>query len=176
MNLYVIRADSRLAPSQWETALQSNAVSHWLGANLESAMVMSESLQRCMNYHVISDALLWHPTVFLHTLLSLYAPDSSSALWENCLLAYGKTITNLCCLFIVKCFLFPCYTLNPVVWYFLWFRNSLLNKWKTFIRDDVFLYMYLWVILLTHWGLDRMAAIFQKFEMHFLERKCMDFD
>ena len=27
------RADSRLAPSQWET-LQSNAVSHWLGATL----------------------------------------------------------------------------------------------------------------------------------------------
>ena len=30
------RADSRLAPSPWETSLQSNAVSHWLGANLES--------------------------------------------------------------------------------------------------------------------------------------------
>ena len=32
------RADSRLAPSQWETASQSNAISHWLGANLESAL------------------------------------------------------------------------------------------------------------------------------------------
>ena len=34
------RADSRLAPSQRETSLQSNAVSHWLGANLlvESAL------------------------------------------------------------------------------------------------------------------------------------------
>ena len=32
------RADSKLAPSQWETSLQSNAVSHWLGANLESAL------------------------------------------------------------------------------------------------------------------------------------------
>ena len=30
----VYRADSRLAPSQWEMLLQSNAVSHWLGANL----------------------------------------------------------------------------------------------------------------------------------------------
>ena len=30
--------DSRLAPSQWETSLQSNAVSYWLGANLESAL------------------------------------------------------------------------------------------------------------------------------------------
>ena len=32
------RADSRLAPSQWETSLPSNTVSHWLDANLESAL------------------------------------------------------------------------------------------------------------------------------------------
>ena len=32
------RADSRFAPSQWETSLLCNAVSHWLGANLESAL------------------------------------------------------------------------------------------------------------------------------------------
>ena len=31
------RADSRHAPSQWETSLQSNTISHWLGTNLESA-------------------------------------------------------------------------------------------------------------------------------------------
>ena len=31
------RADSRLEPSQWETSLHINAVSRWLGANLESA-------------------------------------------------------------------------------------------------------------------------------------------
>ena len=30
--------DFRFAPSQWETSLQSNAVSHLLGANLESAL------------------------------------------------------------------------------------------------------------------------------------------
>ena len=30
--------DSRFAPSQWETSLQSNAVSHWLGPNLKSAL------------------------------------------------------------------------------------------------------------------------------------------
>ena len=34
----ICKADSRLAPSQWETSLQSNAVSHWLGGNLESAL------------------------------------------------------------------------------------------------------------------------------------------
>ena len=35
------KADSRLAPSQWKTSLQSNVVSHWLGANLESALNIS---------------------------------------------------------------------------------------------------------------------------------------
>ena len=32
------RADSRFASSQWETALLCNDVSHWLGANLVSAL------------------------------------------------------------------------------------------------------------------------------------------
>ena len=32
------RADPWSAFSQWETSLQSNAVSHWLGANLESTL------------------------------------------------------------------------------------------------------------------------------------------
>ena len=32
------------APSQWETSLQSNAVSHWLGANIESALCLHQTL------------------------------------------------------------------------------------------------------------------------------------
>ena len=40
------RADSGFALSQWETSLQSNAVSHWLGANLESALVGAQSLSK----------------------------------------------------------------------------------------------------------------------------------
>ena len=35
----VNRGDSRLALSQWETFLQSNAISHWLGSNLEQFLV-----------------------------------------------------------------------------------------------------------------------------------------
>ena len=45
----LFRADSRLAPSQWERALQSKAVSHWLSANLESAMLF-RSLNTLFNY------------------------------------------------------------------------------------------------------------------------------
>ena len=32
------RADSRFVPSQWETALLCNGVSHWLGTSLDSAL------------------------------------------------------------------------------------------------------------------------------------------
>ena len=32
-------ADPILEPTQWDMLLQSNAVSHWLGANLESALI-----------------------------------------------------------------------------------------------------------------------------------------
>ena len=32
--------DSRFAPSQWETSLHCNDVSHWLGASLESALLL----------------------------------------------------------------------------------------------------------------------------------------
>ena len=40
--LYKNRADSRFAPSQWETPLQSNAIFRWLGASLESALKNSQ--------------------------------------------------------------------------------------------------------------------------------------
>ena len=33
------KADSRLVPRQWETSLQSNAVSHWIGSNLQSTLI-----------------------------------------------------------------------------------------------------------------------------------------
>ena len=36
----ILRADSRFAPSQWETLLLCDDVSHWLGASLESAMII----------------------------------------------------------------------------------------------------------------------------------------
>ena len=41
----IFSADSRFAPSQWETSLQSNAVSHWLGPNLESALTLVKNEQ-----------------------------------------------------------------------------------------------------------------------------------
>ena len=53
------RANSRLAASQWETSLQSNAVCHWLRANLESALrvlfnSVSNDKQCCLQLEQIS--------------------------------------------------------------------------------------------------------------------------
>ena len=44
------RTDSRIAPSQWETSLQSYAVSHWLGANLESPCILYLFYQKRLHY------------------------------------------------------------------------------------------------------------------------------
>ena len=38
VHLYSGKADSRFAPSQWQTAFLCNDVSHWLGASLESSL------------------------------------------------------------------------------------------------------------------------------------------
>ena len=65
------RADFRFEPNLWETSLQSNAVSHWLGANLESALgicsvtwriqIKVYYIQSChisgQNYTIYSDGL-----------------------------------------------------------------------------------------------------------------------
>ena len=37
---YIYSAYSRLAPRQWETSLQKIVVSHWLSANLKSALIL----------------------------------------------------------------------------------------------------------------------------------------
>ena len=39
-NRTTFRSNSRLAPSQWEMSLQSNANSQWLGTNLESDLTL----------------------------------------------------------------------------------------------------------------------------------------
>ena len=49
------RTDSMFAPSQWETALLCNDVSHWLSANLESALrSIADSKYLCRNFGFIS--------------------------------------------------------------------------------------------------------------------------
>ena len=58
---YSVRADSGFAPSQWETALLCNDVSHWLGANLDrisSAVCIHQRLGN--NKYLIASDLKIH--------------------------------------------------------------------------------------------------------------------
>ena len=64
----VYRADSRFVPRQWELSLQSNAVSHWLGANLESALAYALYQDILSDLHLA----LSRCTVLLITLLQTW--------------------------------------------------------------------------------------------------------
>ena len=52
--IHVYRADSRFAPSQWETSLLCNDVSHWLSASLESALIYLSRLTHWTLINVLS--------------------------------------------------------------------------------------------------------------------------
>ena len=97
---------SRFAPSQWETSLQSKAVSHWLDANLEYgespiALFMSSSMGslRFHNYYNIIHCVfvcqiifpLWCVDIFFSLGVSRSCPYSSCVLiscsdkiWSKC--------------------------------------------------------------------------------------------
>ena len=51
----IFRADSRFAPSQWETALLCNAVSHWLGTSLESILVLKNQFSSLATWDVLNE-------------------------------------------------------------------------------------------------------------------------
>ena len=51
--IYTHRADSRFAPSQWETALLCNDISHWLGTNLDSALHTQSTRNQLEHYNDI---------------------------------------------------------------------------------------------------------------------------
>ena len=74
--LYVV-----LAPSQWETSLQSNTVSHWLGANLESALYSIRSNKACV---------LKIPKSKYHFLANVHLQCTSLLAWKGLWKSSGK--------------------------------------------------------------------------------------
>ena len=74
---YLHRADSRLAPSQWETALLCN-ISHWLGTKLESALFTWTYVEMfCFNVCNYSYFLIWQKLYHHHKdLHSCHFPDN----------------------------------------------------------------------------------------------------
>ena len=74
------RADSRFAPSQWEMSLQSNAISHWLGTNLESALyALTGTTDGCISMANPYNKYIWDiqdPFVLYSIVLGLGQPEN----------------------------------------------------------------------------------------------------
>ena len=82
--LECVRADSRLGPSQWETSLQSNPISHWLGTYLESALCYEElplcEIPQCCAILITFSNIFHNPCdIFVWNWFSIMT--LSSALW-----------------------------------------------------------------------------------------------
>ena len=72
-----VRADSRLTPSQWETSLQSNAVSHWLGAKLESVLLCHKNLKTWRPCKCQQKSSKWHHLLWVViSFVSFMLPDT----------------------------------------------------------------------------------------------------
>ena len=91
------RADSRFVPSKWETALLCNDVSHWLGANLESALNLSK---KHFSNGLIGEVVLLrdkiqmiykeHATIMIIFMNIFKRPPLKLVLWERWPLVRGK--------------------------------------------------------------------------------------
>ena len=64
---YIAKAGAGLAASQWETSLQSNAVSYWLGANLESGLIAFNLYTCAMSFSVFPSLdIVWLPVSVIY--------------------------------------------------------------------------------------------------------------
>ena len=65
---YIYRTVSRFVPSQWEAALLGNDVSHWLGANLEYALMYTLLcfVEEHSQYRVVCRHVYGKPRVWFH--------------------------------------------------------------------------------------------------------------
>ena len=63
-NTLLYRADSRFVPSQWDTVLLCNDVSHWMGASLQSACY-SMALMNAKQHK--PSELTSHPIAHIHS-------------------------------------------------------------------------------------------------------------
>ena len=96
--IYIIRADSRFMPSQWEMALLCNDISHWLGTNLESALYYATlaSSQTVENDYVLlvtrrAVRFYFQPTDYLH--FGLNSSNLSYVYTRACCISYAKFVS-----------------------------------------------------------------------------------
>ena len=90
------RADFRFAPSQWETTLLCNDVSHWLGTNLESALSMFGKSSRYLKAYEVSLSV----PCLLMTLFFTWSRQQQSRHWlckiSTFLYSKGDDFNYLC--------------------------------------------------------------------------------
>ena len=82
------RANSRFAPSQWETALLCNNITHWLGASLESALKFHVSIE-------VSLDTLYVYTLYIYMLkiLNTFSLRSQYPKWPMRYFEYHTTLS-----------------------------------------------------------------------------------
>ena len=103
------RADSRFAPSQWETALPCNDVSHWLVASLESALGLP-------NTH------MWRGCIKIHEEIDFYSMPHINSLWHSDAI-WGQRSGSIldqvmaCRLMARSHYLNQCWLLSKVPWH-----------------------------------------------------------
>ena len=170
-----VRAESRLAPSQWEMSLQSNAISHWLGANLESALYYhchGSLILECSRFspeysHFVLLILLWSATHITH--------------WDQNKMA-AILQTSFSNAFLDSNFTEDCSLGSNGQHGAIGSDNRLmLIRQQVFIWTNdglIYWHVYAWPFFneLPHWGRDKMTTIFwTTFSMYFLEWKCVNF-
>ena len=89
---YTCRADPRLAPSLWETPLQSNTVSHWLGANLESALTCLKQHNRSCPIWLHFRGVPDYPMVTWN--ICIYYVTSAESIMRNVCVCVEATFTQ----------------------------------------------------------------------------------
>ena len=104
-NISLFRADSRFAPSQWEMVLLCNDVSHWLGASLESALLLSDKYQASCTWCKISqnkpDILIkFHTAVMIysnadHAMIIIGSGNVSWNLNQNIIIFFEENASTL---------------------------------------------------------------------------------
>ena len=111
---YDFRADSKFVPSQWETALLCNDVSHWLCAGLESAlpvrtcchaMTLSNNTLKDQSWSLESNLLLWKINdISCHEITWLWYNNISNGSYRTIIIHLTNAILNWDTL---TCLIFP---------------------------------------------------------------------
>ena len=127
------RADSRFALSQWETSLQSNAVSHWLCANLKSALALHLTQNSYLDIHKAKKQILRSGIRIISSLWSYIrvlgiAPQRAYRVITTNVTASFLHLSNAVTSFWRK-IIFFCYAMRQSIVFFRGKRLQYLTQW-----------------------------------------------